>query len=134
MGILQEEYWSGLPCPPPGDLPDPGIELGSPALHADSLPAKLPGKARVCVSVLSRISRVRLFATLWTIACQAPLPMGFSRQEYWSGLTFPPQGIFPTHGSNPRLRGLLHWQAEFLPLSHLRSHMTEKEHFHRDLK
>ena len=116
MGILQEEYWSGLPCPPPGDLPDPGIELGSPALHADSLPAKLPGKARVCVSVLSRFSRVRLFATLWTIACQAPLPRGFSRPEYWSGLTFPPQGIFPTQGSNLRLLYLLHWQAGSLPL------------------
>ena len=39
-GILQAEYWSGLPCPPPGDLPDPGIELTSPvstALRADSL-------------------------------------------------------------------------------------------------
>ena len=31
-GILQQEDWSGLPCPPPGDLPNPGIELGSPAL------------------------------------------------------------------------------------------------------
>ena len=38
-------------------------------------------------------SRVRLFATLWPVACQAPLPMGFSRQEYWSGLLFPPPGI-----------------------------------------
>ena len=36
--------WSGLPCPPPGDLPNPGIKLGSPALQADSLPAELPGK------------------------------------------------------------------------------------------
>ena len=37
-------------------------------------------------------SRVRLFATLWTVACQAPLAMGFSRQEYWSGLPFPSPG------------------------------------------
>ena len=37
-------------------------------------------------------------ATLWTIAHQAPLSMGFSRQEYWSGLPFPFQGIFPTQG------------------------------------
>ena len=51
-------------------------------------------------------------ATLWTVARQAPLSMGFSRQEYWSGLPFPPPGIFPTQGSNPRLlhcRWLLHW-------------------------
>ena len=39
--------------------------------------------------VLSCFSRVRLFATLWTIARQTPLSMGFSRQEYWSGLLFP---------------------------------------------
>ena len=38
MGFSRQEYWSGLPFPSPGDLPDPGIEPGSPALHADSLP------------------------------------------------------------------------------------------------
>ena len=40
-GILQQEYRSGLPFPSPEDLPDPGIELGSPALHTDSLPPEL---------------------------------------------------------------------------------------------
>ena len=39
--------------------------------------------------MLSHISHVRLFATPWTMACQAPLSMGFSRQQYWSGLPFP---------------------------------------------
>ena len=43
-GFSRQEYWSGLPCPPPGDLPNPGIEPGSPALQVDSLPAELPGK------------------------------------------------------------------------------------------
>jgi len=38
--------------------------------------------------------------------------LGFSRQEYWSGLPFPPPGIFPTQGSNPSLLRLLHWRAE----------------------
>ena len=38
MGILQQEYWNRLPCPPPWDLPDPGNELTSPASQADSLP------------------------------------------------------------------------------------------------
>ena len=42
MGFSRHEYWSGLPCPSPEDLPDPGIELGSPALQADALPSKLP--------------------------------------------------------------------------------------------
>ena len=40
----RQEYWSGLPCPPPGDLPNPGVEPRSPGLHVDSLLAKLPGK------------------------------------------------------------------------------------------
>ena len=44
MGFCWEEYWSGLPCPPPGDLPDPGTELESPVLLADSLPVELAGK------------------------------------------------------------------------------------------
>ena len=41
--ISRQEYWSGLPCPPPGYLPDPGIKLGSPALQADSLPLSHQG-------------------------------------------------------------------------------------------
>ena len=44
MGFSRQEYWSGLPCPPPGDLPDPGIEPGPPALQEDSLPSEPPGK------------------------------------------------------------------------------------------
>ena len=44
MGFSRQEYWSGLTCPPPGDLPDPGIEPESPALQADSLLTKLQGK------------------------------------------------------------------------------------------
>ena len=43
MGFSRQEYWSGLPFPSPGDLPDPGIESGSPALQADSLPFEPPG-------------------------------------------------------------------------------------------
>ena len=67
--------------------------------------------------MLNRFSHVQLFATLWTVACQAPLSMGFSRQKYWSGLPCPPlQGIFPTQGSN---LGLLHCrQTIFYHLSH----------------
>ena len=44
MEFSRQEYWNGLPFPSPGDLPDPGIEHGSPALQADSLPSELPGK------------------------------------------------------------------------------------------
>ena len=43
MGFSRQEHWNGLPGPPPGDLPNPGIEPESPALQAGSLPAELPG-------------------------------------------------------------------------------------------
>ena len=44
MGFSRQEYWSQLPFPSPGDLPDPGIETRSPALQVDSLPPEPPGK------------------------------------------------------------------------------------------
>ena len=44
MGFSRQEYWSGLPSPSPGDLPDPGIEPRSPTLQADALPSEPPGK------------------------------------------------------------------------------------------
>ena len=50
-----QEYWSGLPIPSPGDLPDPRIEPGSPTLQADSLPAKPPGKSLVVKSAVLTI-------------------------------------------------------------------------------
>ena len=61
--------------------------------------------------MLCRCSHVPLFATPWTIACQALLSMGFSRQKYWSGLPCPPLGNLPNPGINSCLLGLLHWQA-----------------------
>ena len=54
--------------------------------------------SRVCAKSLSR---VRLFATPWTVARQAPLSMGFSRQEYWNGSPFPPSGDLPHPGIEP---------------------------------
>ena len=126
-------YW--LPFPSPGDLPNPGIYPGSPALRADALPSEPPEKPTVALLLLllshfSRVdsvrphrwrptrlripgilqartlewvaisfsnawkwkvkgkslSRVQLFTTPWTAAHQAPPSMGFSRQEYWSGV------------------------------------------------
>ena len=58
------------------------------------------------------LSRVRLFATLWTVAPQAPLSMKFSRQEYWSGSPFPSPGDRPNSGIEPRSPTLL---ADSLP-------------------
>ena len=48
------------------------------------------------------LSRVRLFATLWTVAYQAPPFMGFSRQEYWNGVPLPSPGDLPNPGMEPR--------------------------------
>ena len=47
------------------------------------------------------LSRAQLFATLWTVACQVPLSMGFPRQKYWSGLSFPTPGDLPDPGIEP---------------------------------
>ena len=47
VGFSRQEYWSGLPFPSPWDLPDPGIEPGSPALQADSLPSEPPGEPQL---------------------------------------------------------------------------------------
>ena len=66
--------------------------------------------------VLSCFSHVWLFATPWTVAHQAPLSMGFSRQEYWSGLPSPPPGDLSHPRWNLRLLCLLHWQVGSLPL------------------
>ena len=62
----------------------------------------------MCACLLSRFSRVRLFLTLWTIAHQAPLSMGFSSQEYWSGLPGPPLGDLPDTGIDLPFLQLLH--------------------------
>ena len=51
--------------------------------------------------VLSHFNHVQLFVTLWTVALQAPLSMGFSRQEHWSGLPCPSLGDLPDSGIKP---------------------------------
>ena len=69
--------------------------------------------------VLSRFSHVRHFATLWTTACQTPLSMACSRQEYWSGLLCPSPGGSPNPGIKPAtlMSPALHWQAGSLLLA-----------------
>ena len=96
IGFSRQEYWSGLPFPSPTDLPDPGIEPRSSVLRADALPSEPPGKP---LKVLVAQSCLTL-CDPWTVACQAPLSMGFSRQEYCSGLPFP--GDLPDLGIKSR--------------------------------
>ena len=76
----------------------------------------------VCVCVCAQsLSCIQLFVTPWTVAHQAPLSMGLSWPEYWSGLPFLPLGDLPDPGINPHLLQLLHWQVDCLPPSHLGS-------------
>ena len=96
-GFSRQEHWSVLSLPSPGDHPDPGIELGSPALQADALLSEPPVKVKL-------LSHVQLFGNAYTVAYQTP-SMGFSRQEYWSGWPFPSPGDL----SDPRIKSISHY-------------------------
>ena len=74
---------------------------------------------------MKSLSHVQLFATLWTVAYQAFPSMGFSRQEYWSGLPFPSPGDLPNPGIKPR--------SPALEADALTSEPPGKDHLSRDL-
>ena len=135
MGFSRQEYWSGLPCPPPGDRPNPGIKpmsLMPPALTGGFFTTSATWEAikvQLLLLLLSRFSRVRLCATPWTAAHQASPSLGFSRQEYWSGPPCPPPGdrpnpgIKPTSLMSPALAGRFFststtWEAQYYTHGH----------------
>ena len=67
--------------------------------------------------MFSHFSHIRLFVTLWSVAYQASLSMGFPGQKYWGGLPYPPPGVLPNPGIEPTsFLFLLHWEAGSLPL------------------
>ena len=126
VGCSRQGYQSGLPCPPPGDLSNPGIEpesLVSPALagrffttsatweappieHMPELPgAELLGEWSCRRTAVAAVELLQSCPTLCDrmdhIACQAPLSMGFPRQKYWSGLPFPTPGDLRDPGIEP---------------------------------
>ena len=127
MGFSRQEYWSGLLFPSPGDLPDPGIKPRSPTLQADALTSEPPGKPTLQQEnrlnekprhrneqrpfTATRKSESEVAQSCPTLH-QAPPSMGFSRQEYWSGLLFPSPGNLPNPGIEPRSLAL---QADSLP-------------------
>ena len=141
MGFSRQEYWSGLPVPSPGHPRTPCLSLpGAQDLFPESITWSLwhlsldllgppfcwlethlnlspdpvwPTWAFQAVAACQSVGCVRLFVTLWTVARQAPLSMGFSRQEHWVGLPFPS----PVDILDPGVE-LLHWQVGSLPLSH----------------
>ena len=107
--------WSSNPCCP--SLPTQGAERwirDNSAFHSvsDSQLA-FPDFLRPPVTqVWKSLSRFWLFVTPWTVACQAPLSLEFSRQKYWSGLPFPSAGHLPNPGIEPRYPTL---QEDSLP-------------------
>ena len=139
LGSSQQEYWSGLPCPPqntecgsfivslvaqmvknPPAMRDTWVQsLGREdplekgmAIHSNILAWRIPqtedpGRLPSQFSSVQLPSHVQLFMTLWTIACQASLSVGFSQQEYWSGLPCPSPGNVPNPVSKLRLLCLL---------------------------
>ena len=90
MEFSQPEYWNGYSIPSPADLPDPEIELGSPALQADFLPTELSEKP-FNVAAAAAAKSLQSCPTLCDPMDGSPPgspSLGFSRQEYWSGLPF----------------------------------------------
>ena len=87
--------------------------------HINYLPTNIswaPIMFQMCECVLSHFSCVWLCATLWTVACQAPLSMGFSRQAYWSELPCPPLGDLPNPGIKPMSLACPALTTDSLPL------------------
>ena len=108
MQFSQQEYWSGLPCLPPGDFPNSGIKTTSPSLQAFLKPQSFTNLQLVCPVAHQGAPQVQLapgeaiirgrsntgrggegeiplFVTPWTVAHQTSLSIGFSRQEDWCG-------------------------------------------------
>ena len=105
----RQEYWSGLPFPSPGDLPNPRIEPGSPALQADSLPTELPGKP------VKLFSHVQLFVIPWMKPTRHVHPWNFLGKSTGVSCHFLLQGIYLTWGLN---LGLPNCRQTLYPLSH----------------
>ena len=63
MEFCRQEYWSGLPFPSPGDLPDPGIKPRSPTLQPDALPSEPPGKLVVCLNYSAKWEMDQVFSS-----------------------------------------------------------------------
>ena len=106
-----------------GALGQQGAGVQGPRASAPQLVEKVGEVALLdyfphAVCVLSHFNHISLIATLWTVARQAPLSMGFSRQEYWSGLPCPPPGDLPNPGIETRSPAAPALQVTSLPLSH----------------
>ena len=119
MGFSWQQYWSGFHVLLQGIFPTQGSNPCVPHCRQMLLPSEPPGKSLKWRDFLKwrlkrKWSRSVASDSLWPHEHQAPPSMGFSRQEYWSGLPFPYLGNFSTQGSNP---GLLHCRQTLYFLS-----------------
>ena len=104
IGILRQEYWGGLPCPPPGYRPHSGIEPRSPTLQVDSLPAELPGKPhkkRVWINtiIIQNAELIIWAAKMQTWVCLIPAHLYLNAEsDVFSSecVSFPWFGLFAT--------------------------------------
>ena len=122
MGFPRQEYWTGLTLSSPGDLPYPETKLTSPGLAGRFFTTEPPGKPHwmniheeinCCLLNLKEAAKTCLTVEIpWTVACQASLSMGISRQLYWSGLPFPSPGDLSDPEIKPRSPAL---QEDSLP-------------------
>ena len=97
------------------------------------MPVYLHTSIKYHVHGLSHFSRVWLFATLWTVDCQAPLSMEFFRQEYWDGLPCPPPGDLPKPGTepmSPTLAGRFFTTSATTKISFIENCLIECKHTH----
>ena len=95
----------GLPKEPWGWAPtskDPSDSPGEALIHPDNSEAMVQKPLFCRKTKVESLSHVQLFATPWTVAYQALMSLGFSRQEYWSRLPFPSPGDLPDPGIEPR--------------------------------
>ena len=84
LGFSRQEYWSGLPCPLPGDLPDPGVKPRSPTLQADSSTFEPPGKLHlICISV--KCNGSSLLKTMMRTALHTIFQGSAHSLEQWDG-------------------------------------------------
>ena len=122
MGFSKQEYWSGLPCPSPGDLPNPGIEPRSPTLLADSLLAEPQGKPKnIGVGSLSLLQRI--FPNQESNQCLLHCRRILYQLSYHASpqLIYPPEKIVPLSSDssdslNPTDKG---WREADLPVNEI---------------
>ena len=123
MEFSRQEYWSGLPFPPPENLPDPGIKpvslrpLKLAGTFFTTAPPGTTAFSMLLLLLLSCFSRVWLCATLWTVCGQVLCPWDSPGKNIGVDCHALLQGIFPTQGSNLCLLSLVHWQAGSLLLA-----------------